>query len=374
MRKSYKFKLYRSKKNKYLYDRINISGIIYNHCIALHKRYYRLFKKSLSSYKLQEHLAKLRNTKYTFWKKVPAQSVQDIAQRIDKAYKLFFSNQKKKIKSSLPGFKVVKKYKSFTMKTANWNVKGNIIRICDKTFKFSKSREIKGVIKTVTVKRDSLGDIYLFFSVIENKPEPTFTSGKSIGIDFGLKTFLTTSEGYEELSPEFFKENRKIIALASRKVSSKNNKKSKNRAKSVKRLAIAYKTITNKREDYFFKLAKTLCEQNDYIYIEDLNLKGMQKLWGRKISDLAFSSFVEILESQGEKYGCVVHKIDRFFPSSKTCFDCGYINKNLNLKDRNWTCECGVNHERDINAAKNILKVGASTFGGDSVRPRDDLG
>jgi putative transposase len=373
IRKSYRFKIYRSNRNKYLRDRINISGIIYNHCIALHKRYYRIFKKSLNSAKLQKHLAKIKKfNKYRFWQKVPAQSIQDIAQKIDKGYKLFFLNQKKKIKSSPPTFKKVRKYKSFTMKTANWELMDNVVRICDKTFKFSKSREIKGVIKTVTVKRNSLGDLYLYFSVIENKPESTFTSGKSVGLDFGLTTFLKTSDGHEESSPEFFKQGRNIIALNSKKVSGK-VKGSNNRAKAVRILAMSHIKIANKRRDYFFKLAKNLCEQNDYIFIEDLNLKGMQKVWGRKISDLAFAEFVGILKSQGQKYDCVVEKIDRYFPSSKMCSACGVINEGLTLKDRFWDCVCGIVHDRDLNAAKNVLRVGASTHGLDIVRPEEAL-
>ena len=234
------------------------------------------------------------------------------------------------------------------MRQAGWSIeKSNVIRICDKTFKFSKSREIEGVIKTVTIKRDTLGDLYIFFAVHQSKPESIFKSGKSVGMDFGLKTFLTVNEdwgkkeAYSIESPLFFKQNRKMVVLKNKKVSSKRvmeevtikgkkrkrmkNVQSQNYYKALLDLTRTYKFVANKRRDWMFKLAKTLCEQNDYIFIEDLCMKGMQRLWGRKVSDLGFSEFVKILESQGRKYFCVVHKIGRFKPSTKECYDCGFI-------------------------------------------------
>ena len=117
---TYKYKLYRTKRLKHLHQIVNIAGIIYNHCIALHKRYYKLYGKSLNKYQLQKHLTKLKKLpKYAYWKQVPSQAIQDITDRIDRAYRLFFKNQKQGIKSSPPSFKKVKKYKSFTLKQVN---------------------------------------------------------------------------------------------------------------------------------------------------------------------------------------------------------------------------------------------------------------
>ena len=109
-----------------------------------------------------------------------------------------------------------------------------------------------------------------------------------------------------------------------------------------------------------WKLAHDLCRNYDYIFIEDLNLNGMMKMWGRKVSDLSHGTFINILEQTAVKYDVVVHKIDRWYPSSKLC-DCGYKNDKLTLKDREWVCpQCGQIHDRDINAAKNILRKGIS--------------
>lgn len=133
---------------------------------------------------------------------------------------------------------------------------------------------------------------------------------------------------------------------------------SNHRERSRKDLNRLYERIVNKRNAWQWQLAHRLCRQYDRIFIEDLRLTGMTKLWGRKMSDLAHAEFVNKLEYVAGKYGVTVHKIDRFFPSSKTC-TCGYVNKELTLRDRYWTCpECGTRHHRDELAACNILRQG----------------
>lgn len=371
MRKTFKFKLYKSKKNKFLGQQINIAAGIWNHCIALHKRYYRLFGKSLNKYQLQKHVTKLKKmAKYQHWNLVGSQCIQDIVERIDKSYKLFFRNQKAGIKSAPPKFCSFRKYKSITFKQAGWKLlDGNKIKIGSRMFKYSKSREIEGCIKTVTVKRDSLGDFYLYFScLLEDIQVNRTMTGKSAGADFGLKTFLTISDGSEEISPLFFNQNAKRLATANKSVSSK-KRGSNNRAKAVKTLARVHRKITNQRKDYHFKLAGRLAANFDFLFLEDLNLKGMQKMWGRKVSDLGFREFVDILHHQADKVGSIIHHIDRWFPSSKLCGKCGTVNAKLTLSDRTWICDCGVTHNRDQNAAINILREGASSLGLGDVRP-----
>ncbi|MEY4518275.1 MAG: hypothetical protein RLZZ499_874, partial [Cyanobacteriota bacterium] len=120
----------------------------------------------------------------------------------------------------------------------------------------------------------------------------------------------------------------------------------------------------NKRRDYFWKLAHQLCDQYDYLFFEDLNLKGMAKLWGRKVHDLAFATFLDILKSVADKKGKLISSVDRWYPSSKTCNNCGHVHKNLQLEDRRWRCpSCLQVNDRDLNAAKNIQRVGMSTLG-----------
>lgn len=370
--KTYKFKLYRSKKNKDLHQRIDIAGLIYNHCIALHRKYYALTGKSLNKFVLMKHITKLKKLdRHQHWRLVGSQAIQDIVDRIDRAYALFFGNLKRKVRASPPGFKKVKKYSSFTLKQAGWKLlEDNRIRIQGKVYKFSKSRDIPADVKTVTVKRDSLGDLYLYF-VVEEEVNPTnqAMTGKSAGFDFGLKTFLTTSDSEEIESPLYYRQAMAELKTAqqnlARKVKFSNGWK---KAKMV--VTRLYQRVVNKRRDWFFKLAHELTDRYDWLYFEDLSMKGMQALWGRKISDLARSEFMGILKHVASLKGKAVGLIDRFFPSSKTCFDCGYVHKDLKLSDRRWGCpKCGAIHDRDINAALNIQREGASSRRLGDVRP-----
>ncbi len=369
--KTYCFKFYHAKRNKKLHRSINIAGSIYNHLIALHRRYYRLYGRYLYANRLKKHITKLKKLpKYTYWNKLGSQAIQDIAERIDRAYKLFFRNLKRGIKTAPPSFRKVRRYRSFTLKQAGWKLlAGNQIRIMGQKYKYHKSQEIRDVIKTITVKRDPLGDIYLFVVCKTNDRPVGPRSGNSVGLDFGLKAFLTTSDGNKIDSPLFFNQGSKKIKQLGLALSSK-KKDSNNRKRARLNLARGHKRIANQRKDFHFKLAKELAEKYATICIEDLNLKAMQRLWGRKVSDLGFAKFVKILEHQCNKAGTVLIKIDRFYPSSKTCSNCGYIYKELSLKERQWVCpSCSAIHDRDKNAATNIHRVGTSTLKREVVRP-----
>ncbi|MDC0832769.1 RNA-guided endonuclease TnpB family protein [Geitlerinema sp. CS-897] len=360
--KTLKFKLYNHKRNRHLKRIVNASGTIYNHCIALHRRYYRMWGKHLNCAKLQKHIAKLRK-RNPFWKTVDAQAVQDICQRIEKVYQLFFKHRDKGVRP--PGFKKVKKYKSFTLKQNNYKfLGGNRVKICGRVYQFWKSREIEGKIKTVTVKRTPLGEMFLLVTVdASSEPIVKVEMGKSAGFDFGLKTFLTTSEGFSIDAPLFFKQSLREIQKANRELSRK-QKGSNNRERARKNLVRRHEDIAHRREDWFWKLAHWLTDQFDVLYFETLNLKAMQRLWGRKISDLGFRSFLQILEWVAQKKGKTVAYIDRWFPSSKTCSCCGYVLDELDLSVRRWRCpSCGSENDRDENAAINIKQVGASTCG-----------
>lgn len=359
--KTLKFKLYAHKRNRYLKRTINASGVIYNHCIALHKRYYRMFGKHLNCAKLQSHIAKLRK-RNPFWQPVGSQAVQDICQRIEKAYQLFFKHNKKGVRP--PGFKKVKKYKSFTLKQAGYKfLGGNRVKIGSRVYQFWKSRKIEGTVKTLTIKRTSLGELFMVLVVDEGSSEVEVKTGKIAGFDFGLKTFLTCSDGSKIESPLFFKQSLNAIKKASRQ-HSKKLKGSSNRERARKNLVRKHEDISNRRRDWFWKLAHELTDKFDVLCFETLNLKGMQRLWGRKISDLAFGEFLQILEWVAQKKNKLVVFIDQWYPSSKTCSHCRHILEKLDLSIREWRCpSCQSVNGRDENAALNIQMVGASTIG-----------
>jgi len=371
--KAFKFKLYNHKRNRHLVRQIEIAAGIYNHCIALHKRYYRRYGKYLNLYQLKKHITKLKKRpKYTHWNNLGSQAIQDVCIRIDKAYQLFFSERKKGNKRiNPPTFKKRRKYKSFTLTQAGYKMlNGNYLRIGKHTYRYFKSRDIEGNIKALTVKRDAVGDLYIIAVTDASSSHKVVSrTGKSVGFDFGLKMFLTASDRTDIESPLFFKRSVNRIKQANRKLSKK-KLSSNNRKKARINLAREHRRIANQRNDFHWKLSNHLTDEYDYLFFETLNLKGMQSLWGRKINDLGFYSFLQKVRYCGDKKGKVVHFIDRFFPSSKNCSNCGVIYQGLELRQRQWTCDdCGVTHDRDRNASINIHRAGASALGIDSVRP-----
>ncbi|MEG3928852.1 MULTISPECIES: RNA-guided endonuclease TnpB family protein [unclassified Microcoleus] len=358
--KTLKFKLYQSNQNKHLKQSINAAGVIYNHCIALHKRYYRMWGKHLNCSKLQSHIAKLRKRK-AFWQQVGSQAVQDICQRIEKAYQLFFKHHKKGVRP--PGFKKVRRYKSFTLKQAGYKLLGgNRIKIGNRVYQYWNSREREGKVKTLTIKRTTLGELFMVVVVDSvEEPETKVETSRIAGFDFGLKTFLTCSDGTKIESPQFLKQSLNAIKKANRQHSQK-RKGSANRERARLNLVRKHEAVVNRRSDWFWKLAHELTDKFDVLCFETLNLKGMQRLWGRKISDIAFGEFLQILEWVAKKKGKEVVFIDRWYPSSKTCSHCGQVLKELDLSVREWRCpSCQRVNDRDENAAINICVVGAST-------------
>lgn len=377
MRKTFQYKLYRSKHNKRLHHQINIGGVIHNHCIALHRRYYRRYKKSLSLSQMQTHIAKLKKlAKYSWWKQLGSQAIQDIARRIDKGYQRFFQNVKDRTNGKtvrrigLPSFRKVRKAKSFTLyQCCGWKLlKKNRLKIGSTIYKFAKSREIEGIIKTVTIKRDALGDLYVYFScLLDEQPITRAMTGHSAGFDFGLTTYLTGSDGTTITAPQPFKRSLKTIAKANRVLAHK-VKGSHNRRQAQRQLARVHKRVAHQREAFHWETARTLCLRYDVIILETLNLRGMKALWGRKVSDLGFASFIDILHHVATKTGTIIQHIGPWFPSTKLCSVCGCINQEITLRDRTWMCpDCGTAHQRDYNAALNIFREGASSHGGDLV-------
>lgn len=368
---TYKYKVYNQNRNhrKRLEEWFRTAAWIYNHAIALHKRYYRVFHKTLSLYRLQSHMLKLRKNGYAAWKSVGSQCVQQICERIKGGFDLFFRKEAKRP----PTFKNWRKYRSVTFKQAGYTLDGNVLTInaLKLRLKFHRSRPAEGKIKTVSVTRDAVGDYWIVMTV--RKDEKAFghkpTTGKTAGFDFGLKHFLTQDDGTRIDSPLMLLHNIDCLRKKSRRFSRK-EKGSNGRKKARIALARLHRRIAAQRADFHWKLAHRLVSEYDTVCLEDLNMKAMQKLWGRKIGDLGFAEFVTKLSWLCTKYGRRLVRTDRWEPTSKTCSGCGYHMAEMPISVRTWICpECGVTHDRDINAARNILRVGTSTQGRDDVRP-----
>lgn len=195
-----------------------------------------------------------------------------------------------------------------------------------------------------------------------------FETGKIAGFDFGLKTFLTCSEGFKVESPQFLKSSLDDIKKASQQHLRK-LKGSRHRERARKHLVRQHEKVSNRRRDWLWKLAHQLTDLFDVLCFETLNLKGMQRLWGRKISDLAFGEFKTILEWVAGKKGKQIVYIDPWYPSSKTCSCCGHVLGELDLSTRRWRCpRCQKENDRDENASVNIKRVGISALGLGDVR------
>lgn len=360
IKKTYKFKLYNRDATKHLDRIVVLSARIYNHCIALHRRYYRRYKKSLHKYHLSTHLTKLKRTeKFKDWNEVPSQAIQDITERIDRAYKLFYSNLKSGKKTSIPHFQKSIRYCSFTTKQAGYKLlDDNKIRISNRIYPYWKSREVEGKIKNLTVKRTFRG--YYIYLVVEQQVDlpKEVTSGNSVGYDFGMKTFLTASDGNDINVPLFLKTNLNRLRRKSKKFS-----KLKGKRGSRKSLLKLHEKISNQRKDMHWKLAHAITDAYDFLYFESLELKSMFKSCQKKIHDLGFHAFIQILKYVARQKGKVIHFVDKWFPSSKLCSSCSWKNENLKVRDRVFVCdECGYVEDRDFNAALNILREGASSL------------
>lgn len=371
IRKTLKFRLYANRRNRHLHDTINCAGIAWNHITALQKRNHRLGRKYISKYDMMKHMAKLRRRggRFAYLAPIPSQALQEICDRHDKTYQAFFKWVKQKgVKRLPPKFKKVKKFKSFVLKQAGWKLLGgNRIRIGKFNYKFSMSRPIKGNIKTVTIKRDVLGRLWVCFSVIQQARKIIASTGEIGGFDYGLHHFMTDHNGKRYANPEMFKRHSAEIAQANRALSRK--VKGSNGWKKAKRnLARAHDRVANRRSDYHWNLAHELTDRFDTLRFEDLNLDGMKRLWGRKVSDLGFAQFLQITEHLCHVKSKEFEQIDRWNPSSQCCSRCGH-RQNLSLEDSTFICgHCGLVLDRDHNAALNIQAGGASPAGLGDVR------
>jgi putative transposase len=354
MRKTYKYRLYRHERNKHLVEGIELASEVWNHFVALTRRYYEIYGEYPGYYALKRHLTKLKKRDKEHWYNLNSQALQDVIKRLDQAYKRFFEIED----AGRPGFKKREKYTSFTLTQTGWKLLGdNRVRIQNHNYKFAKSRPIQGEIKTVTIKRDACGYLWICFSVEKEAPTPELPrTGNAVGLDFGLKCFLVTSDGDRIEAPQPLKQSLEEVQRLHKELSRK-QRGSNNWKEAKRRLAKKYRQIDNQRKDFHFKLARRLFSRYDVVCIENLHIEAMKQLWGRKVSDLGFSGFVSILEHVAQKEGKEVRKIDRWFPSSQTCSGCGEKYEDLSLEERVWECgECGSVHDRDRNAAQNVLE------------------
>ena len=312
---------------------------------------------------------------YPYLSEIDSLALSNAKLNLDKALKNFYKNPSH---FGFPNFKKKWVKDSYTTNNQKGTVKiidGKYLRLpkIGSLIKIKVHTPIKGVIKSVTIKRTSTGK-YFVSILTEEDIEPLERTDSSIGIDLGIINLCTLSNGekidnihaFVNLQKELAKEQRILCRRRERaKKEGRRLSESKNYQKQRLKVAKIYEKITNVKSDYLHKVSTDIIKNHDVICIEDLNVKGMLKnsRLAKHISDVSWGKFVNMLEYKAEWYGKTVIKVDRFYSSSKICSVCGNKNKSLLLKDREWTCSsCGTHLDRDINAAINILEEGLRTL------------
>ena len=376
--RTYKFRLYPTKaQTELLAKHFGCARFVYNYFLNQRQEQYRLTGKSDNYYEQKKTLTKLKKQEDTAWlKDVNAQSLQFALRCLETSYTNFF-----KKRAGFPKFKSKRSKNSFTAPQFSYIGENRLFIIKFKEgIKCRVHREIKGKIGKVTITKTPSGKYFASVCTEEEYAPTIEKSGKAVGLDLGLKDFLTTSDGEKFKNNRYTKKYERRLATAQKHLS---RKKKGSRGHESQRLKVArlYEKVSNSRADYLHKCAIELVRRYDIICIEDLNVKGMvrnHKL-SKSISDASWYSFVSMLTYKAEWNGKEVVKIDRFYPSSQTCSACGNINgQTKDLSVREWECpSCHTHHNRDVNAAINILRAGLKQYtsagtadytGGEEVR------
>ena len=373
---TYKFRLNPTNEQKTLLNK-HFGSVrwTFNYFLNQRKTEYLNNKKSLNYYDQAAELTQIKKTN-TWLKEINSQTLQYSLKCLDMAYQGFFNKR-----TQFPKFKSRKNKNSFTIPQ---NVRYDGTKLIVPKFldgiEMIMERKIKGTIKHCSISKTPT-EKYFVSILTEQEYTPVSKTGLSVGIDLGIKDFLVLSNGTKIKNHKFLKHYERDLKLNQKHLSRKTKGSNRYEKQRVK-VARIHEKITNSRMDLIHKTTNDLIRNFDTIYLEDLNVKGMMKnhKLSKAISDVSWGKFIDTLEYKSVWNDKQVVHIDRFFPSSKTCSKCGWINNNLTLKDREWKCgKCGNIVDRDFNASINILNegyrinnisVGTTDYErGDQIRP-----
>ena len=352
---AYKYRMYPNKEQKeYFAKCFGCVRFIYNRMLSDKIEYYNKTKQKLNNTPAQY------KKEFPWLKEVDSLALANAQMNLQTAYNNFF----KRPEVGFPKFKSKKLHKdSYTTNNQNGTV-----AISDKyiklpkigSVKIKKHRTFDGLIKSVTISKNPSGKYYVSVLVEQMDKEKLSESESAIGIDLGLKEFCITSDGEMIENPRYLQKSENRLRKLQKDLS-RCNKGSKNREKCRIKVARQYEKITNQRKDFLHKLSKRFIDENQIICLEDLSVKNMMSdhQIAKSIADVSWSKFVRQLKYKADWYGREIIQIDKWYPSSQICSTCGYKSGKKELHVREWTCpECGTLHERDVNAAINILNEG----------------
>lgn len=354
--KTYRFRLLPNKEQEILLSKhFGCTRFVYNFFLNERKAQYQADKKTDNYYTQASTLTKLKKQESTQWlNEVNSQSLQFALRSLDTAYVNFFRGNAK-----FPRFKSKKHKNSFTVPQYGRLENGKInIPKFKQPINIVQHREVTGAIGKMTITRTPTGKYFVSIFTQENIEELPKTE-KTVGVDLGLKDFVITSDNKKFKNNRYTKQYARKLRQAQKHLSRK-TKGSNGFEKQKLKVAKIHEKIANSRLDTLHKISYELVRDNQVIAVEDLNVKGMVKnrKLSKHIADASWGNFVNLLQYKCDWYERELVKVDRFYPSSKTCSVCGWINENLNLSTRQWTCKNGHVLDRDHNASINILNEG----------------